>query len=371
MTALLLCIPLFAYLLLVMWLIVGFFRVRNRYDKTDSLRCSVIIPFRNESTRLEKLVQQLSVLQYSKENVEFIFVNDHSTDDSVLVLRKLLIGFPFTNCILENTNDKHGKKFAMMVGIENAKNEIIVSRDADTFQESPFWLQRIISKFRNENTQMVAGTIMIEPAPGFLQTFQRLEQSALNTVSRGAIGNRLPLFCSAANMAFRVSAFKKTGGYQTHLHKASGDDVFLMNEIHAHFKEAVEYENHPEATVTTYAVLSYHAYKNQKLRWISKINPGFNPLYFTGIITFLYRINLLFIPVLSLVFPQWSFVLVVLAILAVFFDFLLVFLSSGFKRLYEILWVFPLGILWQAVISPDLVLFSERKELRWKERRIL
>ena len=87
----------------------------------------VIIPFRNEEKRIECLLK--SILASNELPKEFIFVNDHSSDRSVDLIAKKLIGIPYR--VLELPEDQEGKKRAIRYAIEQSSSDYILSYDAD------------------------------------------------------------------------------------------------------------------------------------------------------------------------------------------------------------------------------------------------
>lgn len=365
------CIPIVLYILFQIWVFIGYFRKPKPTYSTSPLAVSVIIPFRNEAKSFSDLIQSLHTLNYPESLVEFIFVNDHSTDESVTELKKQLKKFRFTYQIIELDEALEGKKRALTKGIYAASNSIIVCRDADTINAHCDWLISLTAEFANPKIKMIVGQIEVSFQKGFIKQYQRLEQAALCTVTRAAVFNKSPLFCSGANLAFRKSDFLDLRGYENHWHLASGDDIFLMQEMHNKHPGSIAYAHQKNALVITNPEHDYENYKAQKSRWLGKLSAGFNPLFLLGILVFLARLSTFVLPLLSFVFPQWSFIFISLALCAVLFDFLLVFLSSGFSPLLLQLPVFIIGLMWQVPMSVVLVLFSKAKNQHWKERRIL
>ena len=80
-------------------LIFGWLRRNNKkiISSFTSNSLSVLMPDRNEQENIPLLLKSLSDLQYSTEAVEFIFINDHSLDNSVDTLMLGLVNFPFSH----------------------------------------------------------------------------------------------------------------------------------------------------------------------------------------------------------------------------------------------------------------------------------
>ena len=87
--------------------------IRNNNNVTSSGKVNsltVLIPFRNEQDNIPLLLKSLSGLQYSTEAVEFIFINDHSVDNSVDTLMLGLEHFPFPHKSISLEEKHFGQK---------------------------------------------------------------------------------------------------------------------------------------------------------------------------------------------------------------------------------------------------------------------
>lgn len=58
---------------------------------------SILIPMRNEENNVAPLIHSLARLTY--QNVEFIFLNDQSTDDTLLRLKEMIHTLPNASVI--------------------------------------------------------------------------------------------------------------------------------------------------------------------------------------------------------------------------------------------------------------------------------
>ena len=76
---------------------LGWFRQQVKEKKAKNARVlleeiTLIIPFRDEAHRLEGLLS--SIVSSERQVNSYIFVNDHSSDDSVALIKNKLQGFP-------------------------------------------------------------------------------------------------------------------------------------------------------------------------------------------------------------------------------------------------------------------------------------
>lgn len=103
-------------------------------------KISVIVPFFNSSMYLEKCIQ--SLFQQSLNDIEFIFVDDGSTDNSITLLKKLINQYPYrknsVKLISQPTN--MGSATSRNVGLNNATGKYIAWVDADDWIEKDMFL---------------------------------------------------------------------------------------------------------------------------------------------------------------------------------------------------------------------------------------
>jgi glycosyltransferase involved in cell wall biosynthesis len=101
----------------------------------SSEELSVIVPFRDEAKRLTPLIE--SIQQAKNQPNSFVFVDDHSEDDSMAILRENLSGINWMAITLDT--HEQGKKVAIRRGIQESEGKWILSMDADvSFSEDYF-----------------------------------------------------------------------------------------------------------------------------------------------------------------------------------------------------------------------------------------
>lgn len=191
---------------------------------------SVIICAWNEEDNLKKNLQ--SVLEQDHPEFEVIIVNDHSLDETDLLLQAWQQKYEHLRVInLSRENAKmRGKKFAISMGIKGAKYDNLVFTDADCRPTSKNWL-RGMSDGLKDGKQLVLGYGGFEKAPGFFNKLYRYEavHIAMQYMSYALAG--LPYMGVGRNLAYRKELFFQTKGFIKHRHVASGDDDLLVNEV--------------------------------------------------------------------------------------------------------------------------------------------
>jgi glycosyltransferase involved in cell wall biosynthesis len=90
-------------------------------DESGGMRISIVIPAHNEAQNLKYVLPQIPDWVH-----EVILVNDHSTDETVEIAKKLL---PTIRVV--HTKEGRGKGMALQVGFAAVTGDIIVMMDAD------------------------------------------------------------------------------------------------------------------------------------------------------------------------------------------------------------------------------------------------
>lgn len=113
---------------------------------------SIVIPLYNEKDSLPELYSRLVAI-FADEDVEFIFVDDGSSDGSFSIIESFAAKDSRVKGISFRRN--FGKSAALSAGFEKAKGEIVVTMDAD-LQDNPEEVPKLIEKVKS-GTDLVVG----------------------------------------------------------------------------------------------------------------------------------------------------------------------------------------------------------------------
>lgn len=360
------------YALFVLALIAGWFRTKRSWPSQNTalqqLPISVVIAIRNEARQLPALFESLNALQYPTDALEIVFVNDHSTDNSLVCLQDFKKATTQHTKILNLPHRITGKKAALALGITKAQHEIIATTDADCWLPAN-WLLSYAQFFQNPAIQFVAGAVVLKaPNPTAAMRFQQLEFLSLMGSGAAVIGWGAALMCNGANMAFRKTAYNAVGGHHRSAAFASGDDVFLLHHIKKQFPNSVAFLTQP--TVYTAPCSTLQSFWQQRIRWASKAKGYQNPLAI-GVSWMVFLAALLFL--MAFVAASMNLiatnVLVLIFLLKTIPDYLFLKMLTRFYgvALSDFLWVaivHPFYIVGVAVMAP----FA--KKTVWKGRTI-
>lgn len=116
---------------------------------------SVVIPVLNESASIRELYRQLSEVMTGRyDPVEFIFVDDHSTDASPEILAEL--AEIDHRVVFLRLKRNYGQTVALAAGFDHAAGDVIVSMDGD-LQHDPAEVPVLIDALLSSDADIVSG----------------------------------------------------------------------------------------------------------------------------------------------------------------------------------------------------------------------
>ena len=127
---------------------------------------TLIVPAYNEEETVGGTVSCLKKLDYPKDLLEIIVVDDGSTDRTAKRAS--------SPEVLVVTKVNGGKSEAVNLGISMAKSEIVGVVDADSFPE-PDSLLRAVSRFRDPRVAAVTSTVLVREKRTLMQRLQAIE----------------------------------------------------------------------------------------------------------------------------------------------------------------------------------------------------
>lgn len=231
---------------------------------------SVLVPARNEADRIGACLD--SLLRQTYPHYEIIVIDDHSTDHTAAVVQNhahprlrllhLADHLPAGRPVVAY------KKAALQLGMQHATGDYFVTTDADCVAP-PDWLQALSDPLR-QGFGWVSAPVRIAPARGLLGAFQALDVAGTMVLTGAAVRLGHPLLANGANLLIERDLFQAVGGYDGNTHRASGDDLFLLQKVVKHQPERIAFVKSPSATVSTAPVATWPQFFRQRLRWAAK-----------------------------------------------------------------------------------------------------
>lgn len=119
-------------------------------------KLSIIVPCYNEEKALPLFFVEID--KYSKElaeQVEYVFVNDGSKDNTLNVLKSIKEEYPNQDIKIVDFSRNFGKEAGILAGLKTSTGDYVVIMDAD-MQDPPFLLPRMLETIKTEEYDSVA-----------------------------------------------------------------------------------------------------------------------------------------------------------------------------------------------------------------------
>lgn len=332
---------------------------------------SLLIASYNEAKNLPETFRSIQQQDYPR-NIEIIFVDDGSNDNTIQVLRSLEI--PNLKVIQA---EHGGKAQALNQGLKHVNHDILVTIDADTFLH-PQALRRIIARFLSDppDTAAVAGHVLVKNSrASFLAEAQEWDYfTGITSVKRQQSLYRGTMVAQGSFSVFWTEEVKAERGWPA----VVGEDIVLTWAL---IKEGYRIGFESTAVGFTVAPLGIKTFYRQRKRWASGMIEGLKrygisvmrrpklPAFFIlidfilPIIDFFYTFA--FIPGIILAFTGRFFIAGPISLLVLPLLFLIVFVmytkeKKIFKQLGLKIRRNPLGLLaylfiYQLIVSPIAV----------------
>jgi polyisoprenyl-phosphate glycosyltransferase len=127
---------------------------------------SIVIPVFNEESNVEVLYQRLKEALRASGEVEYIFINDGSQDQTLARVKELRARDPALKYLSFSRN--FGHQVAVTAGLDVAKGEAVVIIDAD-LQDPPEVIPQLVQKFK-EGFDVVYAVRSKRKGEGFFKT---------------------------------------------------------------------------------------------------------------------------------------------------------------------------------------------------------
>ena len=194
------------------------------------MKVSVIIPFYNASSFLEKSIT--SVLN-QEETGELILIDDHSTDNSLELVKKLQQK-DHRIVILQNTSNVSGAAISRNLGIHRASQDYIAFLDGDDYYLPERFKSDVPLFLNNSDIDAVVNSVQIKLQNGekqFILNSFFLHNELLG-FSRSFSPIKINDYIAGFNMhlnglTIRKSIFQKMGVFDGHLKQAEDRDFYL------------------------------------------------------------------------------------------------------------------------------------------------
>jgi glycosyltransferase involved in cell wall biosynthesis len=180
-------------------------------------KVSVIVPVYNAEKTLAECINSLLELNYPKDNLELIFINNASTDRTKNVLDR------YSKEIITLYERKRGPAAARNKGLLNAMGDVVAFVDADCVVDKD-WLKNIVLPLQDKSVGIVGGKILSKRPCNKIEEFGEEVHD-----HNKAINEYKPPYVITMNWSSRLSILKEVGLFDESFRRC--EDVDLSYRI--------------------------------------------------------------------------------------------------------------------------------------------
>lgn len=253
---------LFTALYFQIFLLITFFESKETIKKqalrtnTHYPSVSILVPCYNEEKTVAGTVESLLALDYPKDKLNIIIIDDGSTDRTFEIMRT----FEYHPHITLLQKENGGKYTALNLGISHTNTELVGCLDADSFV-APNALLEIVKYFDDATVMAVMPAIKIWNPETILERIQKAEYD-MGIFVRKMFGimNTIQVTPGAFSL-FRKKVFDELGGFRE-AHNTEDMEIALRMQS-KHYR----IENAHTAHVYTVAPKTIPSLYKQRVRW--------------------------------------------------------------------------------------------------------
>lgn len=217
---------------------------------------SIIVPCWNEEFTIGGTLHSLLNLDYPKNKLEIIAIDDGSTDGTWAALQKFT-QYPQIKVFHKENGGKHT---ALNFGLTQSQSEVVGCLDADSFVHKDA-LSTIAHYFEDKATMAVTPSVKIYTPETILQKIQSVEYG-WGIFIRKILSYLGALYVTPGPFSiFRREVFEKVGPYR---HAHNTEDMELAMRMQAHHMKIANAHN---AVVYTVAPRTLPKLITQRVRW--------------------------------------------------------------------------------------------------------
>lgn len=186
----------------------------QRAPKLKTLpRVTIALPCYNREAGLAKTIRSLVAMDYPARLLQFIIVDDCSTDRTLAEARWLQKHYPAYDIVVLAHAQNRGKAAAVNTALARATGELFACLDADT-RVHPDSLQHLVPHLANRRIGAAIGQVKVDEPQNLYESLQRVEYILSNFIRR-LWSNMSTLFVApgGALSLFNAETLRKVGGF--------------------------------------------------------------------------------------------------------------------------------------------------------------
>ncbi len=336
-------------------------------DPSSLPLCTVLVCARDEERNIEQCLKSLDALNYPKDRLEVLIVDDKSTDRTPEILEAWKARMPNLKVLRtgEEVANLKGKVNALTQGMDAATGEFVMITDADSHVH-PNWVREYL-KYYSDDTGMVASITLLDQKY-FLDGVQSIDWSFLLGMAAASANMNIPLSVIGNNISLRRAAYEDVGGYRN-IPFSVTEDYALFQAIWNKKKSdgspkwKVRFPLHRDLTVMSEPCPDFRAWWRQKHRWVK----GGEGLKFVGYVIFIVGLLAQLAMVTAFFILPFATALAVIGIKWAA-DLLVIVPVLARTGKFSLLKYFPVYEIYLALFVFSMPIMIAQKNVKWKGR---
>ncbi len=302
----------------------------HRLQDANLPSTTIIVPCYNEEKTLSGTIRSLLALDYPKDKLSILIVNDGSVDNTLKIAQEFSKNYPQVR-VLDKENG--GKASAMNLALVNSESELIGCLDADSFVD-PEALKLISTHFtcpkQGKFVSAVTPAIMIYKPRGILQMMQRTEYMLAVFMRKAfSIIDAIVVTPGPFSIFRKADILSVTPDGKPYWEHAHGTEDFEMGlRLQKNHKKIT---NEPMAKVMTISPNTLGSLYKQRIRWTyGFLMNTWDYKFMLGNIKY-GNVGILVLPaaLLSLIFGVLMFMILIARLIMSIFDFIIRIYTTG------------------------------------------
>ena len=237
------------------WLQVIYLKNKEKKMIKDYPSVSILIPAYNEERNIAKTIKSILNLDYPKEKIKIIVINDNSTDNTKEIASKFK-----DVLVIDNKHKGIGKASALNQGLRFVNTELFAVLDADS-EVNRDSLKKLVQMFDDKKTAAAISRIKVKNLKNIFTHIQRIEY-ILATFIRKLMSKIDTLHITPGVLSvYRTNVIKKLKNFDENNITEDLEIAMRLRYYNYNVKmndEAVTYTNVPN---------SFKALWGQRIRW--------------------------------------------------------------------------------------------------------
>ena len=257
-------IQLFCYYVMLycafLWFFV-FLKNRKNFFREKRVRIknypsvTFLVPAHNEEKHIKKCLTAILNLDYPKDKLKVICINDGSTDRTLEICKS--IKDPRLT-IIDKPNT--GKADSLNQGLKLVDSEYVVSMDADSYPERDY-LKKVLPYFNKKDIVAVTPALKVKETRTLMQKIQWVEYIFSIYLRKAFAFFNCQYVLPGPGSICKTEVVREVGGWDK---ESLVEDTELAFKLHS---KGYKMENSPNAYVTTEAPETFKDLFKQRIRW--------------------------------------------------------------------------------------------------------